>query len=84
MAVLIERYRSPDLVEKKIEHFIDGRKLLQDLKGKLQLEGKKLRQMVEIKGAAIRHAKQAGSRSEYTLNLPLGRSSRLPTLPIDY
>lgn len=73
MAVLIERYRSSDLVEKKIEHFIDGRKLLQDLKGKLFIEGKKLRQVVEMRRAAIREAKQAGSRSEYTLNLPLGR-----------
>jgi hypothetical protein len=73
MAVLIERYKSPDLLQKKIEQCIDGRKLLQDLKGRFLLEAKDLRRQVERDRAAARERTQAASRTEYTLNLPLGR-----------
>lgn len=72
-AVLIERYKSSDLLQKKIEHCIDGKKLLQDLKGRLLLEAKEQRQKIEKERAAARERTQAASRTEYTLNLPLGR-----------
>ena len=72
-AVLIERYRSKDLLHKKIEHCIDGRKMLIDLKGRFLLEAKQQRQLIEGTRAAVRQRTQAASRTEYTLNLPLGR-----------
>jgi hypothetical protein len=72
-AVLIDRYLSKDLLHKKIEHCIDGRKMLIELKGRFLLEAKKEQREIEHARAAVRQRTQAASRTEYTLNLPLGR-----------